>query len=168
MNDTATTILELLKSKIGKGLVKQYFDGDPIAIGQSYLPAIIVAQTSNNVVVGATGMDDVTETFDIRVVVSMMSTMGKSESEETSHKIIKSIVGGLENGVYAPNTVLGVLRTHFILSATDGIRIYDQQINTKFDLLTEGRVPTVGVLTEEAHVSFTTRKKILVNDRNAL
>lgn len=167
-NDTATTILALLKTALGTGTVKQYFDGDPMAIPQSYLPAIIVAQMSSQVVQGATGMDDMTEVFEIRVVVSMMDTMGKSQKEESSHKIVKALVGGLDaTGLYQANSVIGVLRTHFVLNSTDGIRIYDQQINTTFDLLTAGRVQKPGVLTEEAHIRFTTKKKILVNTRNA-
>jgi hypothetical protein len=163
--DTATTILSLLEDNIGKGTIKQYFDGIPVTLPQSYLPAIAVAKVKNQIRTGATGIDELTESFRINVIVSEMMTMGKSQIEQSSHKILKQLVEGLDtDGLYVTTTILGLLRTHFILSTYDGIRICDQQIDVDYDVF-EGRIRE-GVLTEEANITFTTKKLIKVEDRN--
>jgi hypothetical protein len=73
-----------------------------------------------------------------------------------------------QDGTYNAKSIIGILRTHFILNQDDGVRIYDQSIDTAYDILSKGRITDKpGVLTEEAHVTFHTKKKILVTNRNA-
>jgi hypothetical protein len=166
--DTENTILNLLKDNIGVGTIRMFFLGDPIWVSQSYLPAIAVVKTAGDTVTGATGVDEETETFQIRVMFSMMDVMGKSQLEDAAHTFLKMIVDGLNpDGTYSTKSIRGILRTHFILSQTDGIRIVDQRIHVDYDILSQGRIENKpGVLTEEAHVSFVTKKLISVSDRN--
>jgi hypothetical protein len=161
--DTTDIILDLLKENLGKGYIKQYFDGDPVWLPVSYLPAIAVVKTKSQTIAGATGTEDLTETIQIRVIFSLMDTMGKSQNVETTHKLLKELIEkrGTTNQ-YMPKTILGILRTNFTLYNN----IVGQSVDIEYEILSGGRITNrKGVLTEEAHITFTIKRIIYVPNR---
>ena len=160
--ETTDEVLQLLKDNIGKGLIRQYFDGDPVFLPQSYLPAIAVVKTRSSTQTGATGTDELTETIQIRVIMSLMDTMGASQNIETTHKKIKTLVEKTYNKQYTSTSIMGILRKNFTLYNN----IVGQQIDTEYEILTGGRITNrKGVLTEEAHITFTTKRIIYQPNR---
>jgi hypothetical protein len=160
---TNTSTLTDANGLISTDDFKSYFDGDPVWIPTSYLPAIIVTKTNGSTQSGATGLDVLTETIAIRIVLNLNSYMGASNVNETAHKFLKTIVEARQSsGQYATKSLLGILRTQFTLSNS----IVNQKFDVTYDILTEGRVTDKkGVTTEEAHVVFTVTQFVPVPTR---
>ena len=161
--ETTDIVLQLLKDNISKGFVKQYFDGDPVFLPVSYIPAVAVVKTRGNTEVGPTGMDRMTETIQIRVIMSLMKSMGKSQNVETTHKQLKALIEARDDtNQYVAKSILGILRTNFTLYNN----IVGQKFDVEYEILTGGRISNrKGVLTEEAHITFTVERLVSVANR---
>lgn len=112
------TVRDLLEKDLGDAF-KQYFNGDPLAIGQSYLPAICVIRRRSTPRSIATGVDERTVALTIRVVFNKKDEFGKSAKETTLQKTMENIVEGIDDttNTYHQNSILGILRRNFTLES---------------------------------------------------
>ena len=171
ITDTDEIIIELLKDTFDTGdvsIFKAYFLGDPQVIPTTMLPAIVVVKENGTNKTGATGMDRVTETFSIRLVVNFNDYMGVSNTGDMAYQQLKTWIEARDsNGLYLEQSIMGVLRKNFTLmdSVYELPTLIDQQIQVKYQLLTSER-NVEGVLTEEAHCTFTTEKLVQIPIRN--
>ena len=160
---TTSIILQLLKDTLGEGFIKQYFLGDPVYLPVSYLPAIAVTKTRGSTQTGPTGMDELVETIVIRVIFSLMDVMGKSQNVELIHEAQEDLIEKRgDDGQYDSKSIMGILRTNFTLYNN----IVGQRVDTEYEILTDGRIRNrKGVLTEEAHMTFTINRLVEVANR---
>jgi len=156
MNLIADEILRRLK-QYGDKRIKRYFYGDPIIINVSSLPALIVENASQEITQKATGQDEITNTYNIRLVFNKKSEIGKNPEEVSSERTIAQLVAGRdESGNYDATSIVGILRKYFTL----GDLINDQQISIDYSIGERG-----DIITSEADILLTIKDNINLADR---
>jgi hypothetical protein len=153
----ADTMIDLLKTNLGSAGFKQYYYGDPIAIPQSQLPAVVVEFESSDITVSTTAQDDVDDVLVIKLVFNKKSDFNKTASEIAGHRRLRELMQGVDSttGKIAANTVIGILRANFTLSNT----IVDQSIGIEYGIMPRPE----DVITEEAHARISTRQILTVS-----
>jgi len=156
MNLIADEILRRLK-QYGDKRIKRYFYGDPIIINVSSLPALIVENASQEITQKATGQDEITNTYNIRLVFNKKSELGKNPEEVASERTIAQLVSGRDSsGNYNQTSIVGILRKYFTL----GDLINDQQIAVDFSTGERG-----DIITAEADILLTIKDNINLANR---
>lgn len=153
-------ILNKLRAELGSTFAT-YWDGDPIAIGISQMPALIVDWERSDNAPAPTRHDKWTHTVLVKAVVNKMedtSTLEAGGSKgilievPTRKKLERMVFARREdNGEYLTDTVLGVLRRNY----TMGGRESNQIANVEFGVnqrLTDGGEDAI---TAEAHIRLT-------------
>lgn len=155
--DGAARVLSLLKDTFGSQF-KQYYDGEPEGIPESYLPCIMVTTLRSVVRSGATGTDNVGEVIKITVAHNTKDDFGADDSQDlTDYKIRKVIMGQSTDGQYLPESILYALRTNITL---DDAAI-GNEIDIDFDVNQRGQE----TFTQEGYVTLTIERLALVPSR---
>lgn len=151
--DSTANILQLLKDNFGgSGYFKEFYEGDPILIGQSSLPAICVHKTHGEWGLGPTQFDELTEEVTVKVILNKKDDFGGSGNSDLTERKLRVLVEGRDDttGNLLPESVLGVLRTK--LTSVANLTL-DQGTTVDY-----GVVPRPDeVITSEAHVTITIR-----------
>lgn len=150
-----------------------YFDGEPVLIGQSHLPALIVEWETSTPLVAPTRHDKWQHNILIKVLVNKMDDAGMPDVAGQSARIIEVptkkrlerfiFARDATTGQYIDNCIMGVLRRNFTLNG----KISDQIINQiQFG---NSQRPQLGdgdtIVTSEAHLRLAGRELIQVPDR---
>jgi len=156
MNLIADEILRRLK-QYGDKRIKKYFYGDPIVINVSSLPALVVENTSQEITQKATGQDEITNTYNIRLILNKKSEVGKNPEEVTLERTIAQLISGRDSdGNYNATSIVGILRKYFTL----GDLINDQQIAIDYSTGERG-----DIITTEADILLTIKDNINLANR---
>lgn len=150
--------------------IKVFFDGDPVIVGASQLPAVIVDWEVAEPQSAPTGHDKWQNRIVIMLLRNKMDDIGKVEKESGSNKIIETpskkwlerqVFGrDADTGLYIPDTVLGILSKYF----TVGGRIPGKNMTVAFG---NTQRPGSGdtVVTYECHVTISANELIQVLNR---
>ena len=156
----ADEIIELLKTNLGSAGFKQYYFGDPIAIPQSLLPAIIVEYESSDITVATTAQDDIFDVLVIKLVFNKKSEFNRAADEVAGHRRLRELAQGIDssNSELSQSSVVGLLRKNFTLSSNAD----DQTITVDYGIMPRPEE----VITEEAHIRATIRQLTTVTNRS--
>lgn len=156
MNLIADEILRRLK-QYGDKRIKRYFYGDPILINTSSLPAVIVENVSQEITQKATGQDETSNTYNIRVIMNKKSEVGKNPEEMATSRTMAQLIAGRDSsGNYDATSIVGILRTYFTL----GDLINDQQIAVDYSTGERG-----DIITAEADIVLNIKDNINLANR---
>ncbi len=155
----STRVLRFLKDNFASGQFNAFYDGDPLLIGISRLPAIIVETSSANTLIGPTGFDKWQETITIKIVVNKRDEVGAEEDTVLGYKRLKQLVGArdITTKKFIPESLMGILRTNFTL---DDVVIH-QDVTIDYGIGERGDE----LLTSEAHIQFTAHELIEIGQR---
>jgi hypothetical protein len=149
--DSVSKVLEILKDNFGAGFFKMYFEGDPVLVGESSLPAICVSKQSSSYSVNnaPTQFDRVTELLTIKLMLNKKDDFNASATTDMTEKKLRVLAEGHdEAGALLGESVIGALRTKF---TSVGTMVLDQDISIDY-----GVVPRPDeVITAEAHINIT-------------
>lgn len=157
----AEKILELFKAAFGDTF-KLYRVGDPIILGQSLLPAILVTETALQVAQDATGYDGLIHSINIQVVFNKKDEMGRPVEGNTLDTILDNYVYGRDTGTneYSEKSIMGVLRKNFTL---ENMTI-QQEATVRKTLVTRPQDAEQDI-TAEATIEIEVHELQVVNDR---
>lgn len=155
----ADDILKLLKNNMGANEIKTYMLGDPFAIPQTSLPAIIVEFEASEIEVETTAQDRVADNLIVKIVFNKKDDFNKVSDEVTGHRKLRELAQGVDSttGEFSQYSVAGILRKNFTLSST----IADQAIRIEYGVMPRPE----NVLTEEAHVRISVDTLTTVTNR---
>lgn len=110
-------LIEVLKENLGSYGFKQFYNGDPEEIPQSYLPCLCVVKRRTEWLPSPTGTDKRQHLIFIRAVYNKKDEFGKSASEAVLQKTLENLMEGIDDttGEYAQTSVIGILRKNFTL-----------------------------------------------------
>lgn len=124
-DSTVYRILTLMKDTFGDQFVT-YFDGDPERIAKIQLPAIIVTQTTADIMEAEQHEDDITDTITVKVVLDKRDdwTGDRVDPTNLTDKRIRDYVirRNLSTREYDDRTIVGAIRRYGV----DGARINEQ------------------------------------------
>lgn len=153
-------ILRFLKDLYSNGPFKAFFDGDPLDIPTSKLPAICVVKAQDTTGVGPTGRDRIIEEITIKVVLNKRDDFKTNPVDiDLTEKRIRDLVEARDKttGQYLPQSIKGALRTKLTME-----NIALNQTMT-FEL---GIVPrTEKLLTSEGHLTITVTYDVPIANR---
>ncbi len=157
--DTTDRLLQYLKDTFGDQF-HAYFEGDPVQIGQSLLPCIVVQKVTGTIQTGPTGADENIEQIMIKVILNKKDDFGATETNvELTERRLRRIVEARDSVTlqYVPESLMGGLRTNITL----GDVVLDMSHNIAYDL----DLRPDDMITSEAHITTTVRTRILVPQR---
>jgi hypothetical protein len=139
MTTIADKLIEYLKT-YGDRRIKEYYYGDPLVIPVSSMPALIIENRGVGINQGATGLDEISPVYAIKLVMSKKDELGKTANEMACQRTLADILmkRNSDNN-YFTTSIIGILRKYFTLGQT----INDQEIAVEFftaargDLITE-------------------------------
>jgi len=139
MTTIADKLIEYLKT-YGDKRIKEYYYGDPLVIPVSSMPALIIENRGVGIVQGATGLDEISPVYAIKLVMNKKDEIGKTANEMACQRTLADIIMKRDsNNNYLETSIIGILRKYFTLGQT----INDQEIAVEFftasrgDLITE-------------------------------
>lgn len=168
----------LLRNKFREDLgatFRTYWDGDPIAIGQSQLPALIVEWERSDSIAAPTRHDRWRHSIVVKVLVNKMEDVSTlDQGGDSSHggvlidvptrKKLKRFIFARDKttGEYKNDTVLGVLRRNYTLQGRQG----NQIANVVFGITERPGQGGELHITAEGHIELTVdEKSISVTNR---
>lgn len=162
-------ILDTLKTALGTDF-RVYFDGDPVAIGSSQLPCIVVDWDTAEGVRAPTGHDKWRHTIIIKVVLNKMDDVNVMDLpgdgslvEVPTKKRLEQVIFGRDATTreYNTDTVLGVLRRNFSM----GGRELSQEPTVEFGISQRPGDAASTVVTSEGHIRIVAEELIQVTGR---
>lgn len=170
LQNVARVLLNTLRKELGSTF-KTYWDGDPIAIGQSQLPALIVDWERADSIVAPTRHDRWRHSIVIKVLVNKMEDVSTLDTQGTGILIEVPTKKRLEGyifardkttGEYKADTVLGVLRRKYTLEGRQG----NQIANVVFGITERPGEGGALHIAAEGHIELTVdEKSIAVSNR---
>jgi hypothetical protein len=153
--DGTELIIALLRKNFPE--FRAVFEGDPYEIGQSLLPCLIVSKQSGTSKPGATGIQDVSETILIQIVVNKKDDFGAVDANPnadlTNRRLRIKAEGRDQNtGMYLENSICGVLTKNITLGNT----VSRMELATDYSLT----LRTDEMITSEAHISVYIEERI--------
>ena len=152
-------LIAVLKTNLPQGLIKSYYEGDPVLIGKSSLPAIAIAKTKGKVGVSATGTDDINDVIEIKIIFDKADDYGASDSVDMTERKLRLIVEDRDpvTGYFKSSSIMGILRTNYTLG---GVTLQqDADVMYFIESRPENQY------TSEAHITFSTRERVYVPNR---
>jgi len=141
-------LLDLFKANMGD-VFRSYRIGDPIIIGESLMPSLIITEPRTGYSQSATGFDDIEHEVLIQIIFNKKDEFGKPDDRATLDQTIDEVMQGRDEttGDFVDNSILGVLRRNLTLSnyAVNSIGTVEKGYVNRSDTLT----------TAEAHVRVT-------------
>ena len=158
--DSIAHILEILKLNFGTD-IKSYYEGDPLIIGESNLPAITVTKATGSVGLGPTQYDEMTENIVVTIIMNKRDDYGASDNVDLTERKLRKMMEGIDptTGLYLEQTVMGCLRTNITLQQTS--LEHSEQI--KYGIVQ--RSAKEDFWTSEAKLQITLRKYIQIPGR---
>jgi hypothetical protein len=156
--DGVARILELLKNALGSNYT--YFNGEP-EFTDTYLPCVMVSETTGGIKSHATGTDLITETIVITIALNKKDDILSTDPtiDLTEFKLRKLVKGQHpETGEYLPETVMFALRKHITMQDS----ILSSSITTDFDENVRGD----DTITQEAYVTVTMERLAIIPSRD--
>lgn len=166
-------ILNTLKANLGdvdSGGFRTYWDGDPLVMGDSQLPALIVDWQTANLLPGATGQDKWQHNIIIKVVLNKMDDIGVLDVqggndviETPTKKRLEQFIFGRDRdtGHYLTKSILGILRTNFTMASNE----ITQEPTVEFGGGTRPNGPESNIVTAEAHITVAAQEIVAVPSR---
>lgn len=162
-------ILDTLRNELDAHF-KSFWHGDPVAIGKSQLPALMIDWEQSSPMAAPTGHDKWQHSIVVKVLVNKMddvSTLdmagkGVTVDVPTRQRLEKLIFA--RNGTtkqYLPDTVMGVLRRQFTMGST----ISDQVTSIDYGISQRPNGRAATVITAEAHLRLLVTELIQVSGR---
>ncbi len=165
-------ILNKLEEQLGD-MFHAYFDGEPVLIGSSHLPALIVEWENSTPVEAPTRHDKWSHQIIIKVLVNKMDDAGMPDTVGQSSRIIEVptkkklerfiFARDATTGQYIDKCIMGVLRRNFTMQGSMSTQIINQ---LQFG---NSRRPQLGtgdnIVTSEAHLRISARELIQVPNR---
>lgn len=142
------TVIELLKAEQGFNYFKKFFYGDPWEIPVSVMPCVAVELIRTQIEVGPTGMDNVIQTVQIKLIYNKRDDYTTADtSEVTGVRTLESFAQGIDptSTEYERHTILGILRTNFTL----GSLATNQNVDIRY-----GINPNRSTMTAECLITF--------------
>src|SRR5215210_2868515 len=153
------TVIELLKDQLGVNYFKKFYYGDPFNIPTSLMPCVAVDLLRTQIEVGPTGMDNLIQTVQIKLIYNKRDDFTTADTAEVMGvRALESFAQGIDpsSAEYEPHTILGILRKHITVENTST----DQTIDIQY-----GIVPRKGGPTAECHITFVVEGLKLVSGR---
>lgn len=145
-----------------------YFYGDPMAIGKSMLPALIVDWERSDPLPAATRSDKWKHQIVIKVVIDKMTDANMKMQPNTrmldtptKATMEKMVLARDAQGNYLENTVLGVLRRRFTMNG----KIINNQASIRFGIAPRPDDRGSAYPAAECHITIDANETIRVNDR---
>lgn len=162
--DGVARVLEYLKDNFktdpfNELSLQSYYEGDPISIPKANLPCVVVESVGANVTADATGTDLFIQQILIKVILNKQDDAGASDDVDLTERRLRIMVQGRDSttGQYLPQTILGILRTNLTMSNVD----LSNEIAIAYDI----DIRPDQIVTSEAHITVTTRERIIVPNR---
>lgn len=142
-------ILAFMRDTFGPQFVS-YYDGDPILIGESSLPAVCVLLDTENVEVENSMQDMDSQSITIKLVLNKKDDYGASDNVDLTEKRLRLLVGARDKttGQWLPETLMGALRQNLTLSQT----VVDQKIKVTYKPISRPLGPDQYLVTQEAWI----------------
>lgn len=162
-------ILELLRENAGN-VFHAYFDGEPVLLANSLLPAIIVDLQRSEPLVAATRQDKWRHTITIKVAVDKMddADMGQADGADKiipvpSVNTLRSLVFGRDSTTsnYLDTSLIGILRRNMTMQGA----VIDQNITAEYGVNERPGFDNVNVVTSEVHLTLSVTETLNVTDR---
>jgi len=148
--------------------IKTFWDGEPMVIGTSQLPAVIVDWQTTAPVAGGTGLDRWLNTIVIKVVLNKMDDVGVLEVKGGESKIIEvptqkrleQLIFARDGttGQYLAGSILGILRTNLSMDSNE----VSQNLTIEFGNASRPSGGETNLVTSEAHITLQARELIQV------
>ena len=156
MTIIADKLLEYLKTYCDKR-IKQFYYGDPLILPISNMPALIVENKSANIANGPTGLDEIDNTYMVKIVMNKKDELGKTPDEMSCQRTLSDLLmKRTSTNEFEATSVLGILRKYFTLGQT----INDQLISIEFFMASRG-----DLITEEVELLINIKDFVNVPDR---
>lgn len=156
MTIIADKLLEYLKTYCDKR-IKQFYYGDPLLLPISNMPALIVENKSANIANGPTGLDEIDNTYMVKIVMNKKDELGKTPDEMSCQRTLSDLLmKRTSTNEFEATSVLGILRKYFTLGQT----INDQLISIEFFMASRG-----DLITEEVELLINIKDFVNVPDR---
>lgn len=163
--DFALTLCEEIRNLIKDGLpennpFKEHFIGDPLFIGQSFLPCICYVLNSSSYPGEApTGTEEVITSITIRVVFNKKNEFGKSSKDVTLQQTMQNIIEGRDATTkkLISNTILGILREKYTLQGKAIRQISEVNYRPNLDRPDE--------ITLEGEINLTLDERFILDNR---
>jgi hypothetical protein len=155
----ATVVRDYLKNAFGSRF-RAYYLGDPIQIPEIALPCMIIEPVEETPQLLATGLDDVSHTLRIRILVNKKQDYQRAVNNQIlwSERLQEMVSArDADTNAFLENTVLGVLRKFLTL----GGRFWQSEVGVQF---TQQPRPNE-MVTEEAVITLRLRERIVVSGR---
>jgi hypothetical protein len=156
MEDIVRKVKTVLEDNISPDLKRPFFDGDPVLVSKSRMPAIAVMLESEDITAGPTGYDKHLYTLTIKVIVNKENDFNKEPAQVVAHKTLRDFVEGIENGKIKDNSIVSILRKNFTLNS----QVLNQLIRIVYNT-----IKREDVISEEAWITFTIEKLVEVENR---
>lgn len=153
------TVIELLKANQGFSYFKKFYYGDPYDISLQNMPCVVVELLRTRIEDGPTGMDNVIQTIQIKLIYPKSNDFHTTNSAEvTGVRMLESFAQGIDpsSHEYEHHTIVGILRKNFSL----GSIATNQTIDIKY-----GIVPRRAGPTSECHITFVVDELRTVSER---
>lgn len=164
--DFALTLCEEIKQLIMARLpennpFKEHFVGDPLFIGQSFLPCICyVLNTSDYPGEAPTGTEERTSSITIKVIFNKKNEFGKPGKNVTLQRTMQNIIEGRDKTTkkLISNTILGILREQYTINNSAIRQI--SQVNYRPNL------DRPDVITLEGEINLTIDERFILDNRS--
>ena len=120
--------VELFKANLGTGVIKTYYQGDPMRIPESNLPAMIISKDETRVGQSIEGGSNMEDGHEMAMVITVVSSIRKEINDDKSITpgIAKlyDIIEGREDSTFKlkTNSVLHVLRNNVFVNSQKNLR----------------------------------------------
>lgn len=169
-SDATDRILAYLEGGLGKGIIKRYFEGDPLHIPASLMPAICVMKLSGDTKVSATGTNDLIEKLLIKVVFPKKDDYGSNFSDDKvdfTERKLRRLVSARDpvTGKFLNGSIFGILMSNITLG--DVVLSMDLADDYALDYRPAGPDPAGELMmTSEAYITVDLRMRVIVTPRN--
>lgn len=153
------SVIALIAQYFYPSVFHTIFEGDPIEIGESLLPCVVVEKVAGDVTVAGTGMDRITEQIRIKIVLNKKDDFGASNTEDLTERKLRQYIEGRDatTGYFLAESLMGILRKNYTLLnlATK------QDISIAYDL----DLRPNEIITSEGHVTLIISEVVIVPER---
>lgn len=159
----AQRLIEVLQESLPKDNIKTWWDGDPVLMPQSALPAIVVETTASAYEQESTETMINREDVTIKIVVSAKDFHGKTKNKQkveevASYDILKKIAEGRDKtntSKLDAQSIVGILLTRLTLYEGGKQWLHNQSVSVQYGIIQRGEPQKEGRLyvAREAHVT---------------
>lgn len=153
------TLIDLLKTNLPENTFLSYYEGDPILIPASLMPACVISESQTDYDTGPTGFDEIKHTLLIQVVFNKKDEIGKPDNQVTMDRMIDQVCQGRDEttGDFLPSSIMSILRRNITLG-----NLAIENISR----VRKGIIPrSEELLTAEGHIELTVSELQQVSNR---